>query len=134
MAGGVMILVIDASSRDQVKLGLLSKNMVFWHKFQVNYDFSQKLPVEIEKFLKKRKISLKSLKKLAISAGPGPFSHIRTAVASANAFALALNIPILPVLGLTPDFSWEKLQKIKGQKTAVPFYEREPNITLAKIT
>ena len=127
-----MILVIDASNRNQVKLGVLSKNKAFWHKFTVNYDFSQKLPLELEKFLKKRKISLKSLEKFAISAGPGPFSHIRTTVATANALALALNIPILPVLGLNPDFSWEKLQKIKSQKVAVPFYEREPNITLAR--
>ncbi len=128
-----MILIIDASSREEVKLGLLAKNKAFWHKFQVNYDFSQKLPLEIEKFLKKRKISLKTLEKLAISAGPGPFSHIRTAVASANALALALNIPILAVLGLTPDFSGENLQKIKPQKTIVPFYEREPNITINKV-
>ena len=128
-----MILVIDASNRDQVKLGLLSKNKVLWHKFTVNYDFSQKLPLELEKFLKKRKISLKSLEKLAISAGPGPFSHIRTVVASANALAFGLDISILPVIGPNPVFSWEKLQKIKSQKTAMPFYEREPNITMPKV-
>ncbi len=129
-----MILAIDASNREEAKLGLLSENQAFWHKFRVEYDFSQKLPIEIEKFLKKRKITLKTLKKLAISAGPGPFSHIRTAVASANALALALNIPILPVIGVNPDFSWTSLQKIKSQKNVTPFYEREPNITLPKIT
>lgn len=130
MGGSLMILAINAANRDEVEIGLLSENKAFWHKFMVNFDFSQRLPVEIEKFLKKRKISLKNIKKLAISAGPGPFSHIRTAVASANALGMALNIQILPVLGLNPDFSWGNLQKIKGQKMVEPFYEREPNITM----
>ena len=128
-----MILVIDVSSKQYAKLGLLSENQAFWHKFLADYNFSQKLPLEIAKFLKKQRIKPVNLQKIAVSGGNGPFSRTRSAVASANALAFALNIPIIPILALNPAFVWKKLQKIQPQTIVLPLYDRDPNITISKV-
>lgn len=127
-----MILVIDGSNSDHVRLGILAKNKAIWHKFVPDYDFSEKFTLELQKFFKKSKISLRYLTKIAVFVGPGPFSRIRTAVVSANALAFALNIPVVAISGKNPGFTWKNLNSLAGGKLTTPLYEREPNITLPK--
>jgi tRNA A37 threonylcarbamoyladenosine modification protein TsaB len=132
MGGSFMILVIDGSNPEHVNLGILAENRANWHKFAPDYDFSEKFTLEIQKFLKKSKVSLGYMTKIAVFVGPGPFSRIRTAVVAANALAFALNIPVIGVSGKNPDFTEENLNSLPESKRVTPLYEREPNITLPK--
>ena len=117
-----MILSIDASDLKTIKLDLILGEKIFTHTFDANYDLSERLTGEIEKFLSKQKIKLGSIKKIAVSAGPGHFSRIRTVVATANALAFGLNIKVVPIQSL----------KEKGKNMILPIYDKAPNITLKK--
>jgi hypothetical protein len=103
-----MKLSIDASDQSVVKLGLTLNNKQVTHVFETNQNLSERLIPEIQKFLRKKKIKLVQIRKIEVMAGPGPFSRIRTAVATANALAYALNL---------------KQPRVK------PIYSQGPNIT-----
>jgi len=110
-----MILSIDSTDSTVVKLRLSYKTEVFEHVFESQRDFSEKLVPEIEKFLKKHKKTLKAVKGVEVKPGFNGFSRSRTTVATANALAFALNIPV------------------NGSKAGIlAEYDREPNITMAK--
>lgn len=110
-----MILTIDSTSPIYIKLELTSKTQDFEHIFESERDFSEKLIPEIQKFLKKHRLTLKNVSEIKVLEGLNGFSRARTAVATANALAFGLNI------------------KINGLKTGVrAVYKSEPNITMTK--
>jgi tRNA A37 threonylcarbamoyladenosine modification protein TsaB len=102
-----MILLIDTSDYDLTRIALVDKQVL--HEFQ-SADLSEKLVVEIKKFLEKNKVRFQDIKKVEIKTG-SHFSRTRTTVAAANALIYALKLP---------------------QKMFEPKYDREPNITLSK--
>ncbi len=126
-----MILVIDASDSSIVKLALSDGKKYFTHNFESQKDLSERLTTEVKKFLKKQKANLSDIKKIGVQAGPGHFSRIRTAVATANALAFGLKIKVinLPV-GWEPDIS--SYIKMTGQDWVKPKYDKAPNITKSK--
>jgi tRNA A37 threonylcarbamoyladenosine modification protein TsaB len=101
-----MTLLIDTSEYEITKLVLDNR---LTHQFGA-LDLSEKLMVEIKKFLSKNKVHFSDIKKVEIKTG-SHFSRTRTTVAAANALIFALGIK---------------------QKMYKPIYDREPNITLAK--
>lgn len=58
---------------------------------------SQTLLPLFDNLLQSQNLSPKDLQAVAFGAGPGAFSGLRFSVATAQAFALALNIPAIPV-------------------------------------
>lgn len=154
-----MILFIDVSN-PEVTLALIDQVMIRRLKF-ASQRLSESLLSAVEKFLRKNKLKIVDLKKIAVVTGPGPFSRMRTAVATANALAYALNIPVVGIIsplgtsdslprslpragdegGLetkfsnltppTPSYSKRGLNKFI--KPVFPFYQKPPNITKPKI-
>lgn len=106
-----MILLIDATSIPTVKLYLISGIKKISHVFDCERNLSEKLLPEINKFLRKQKVKLSQIKKIEIQSGPGHFSRVRTAVATANALAFGLSLP---------------------QKMIKPVYNKPANITISK--
>ncbi|HTL39774.1 MAG TPA: hypothetical protein VL306_03105 [Methylomirabilota bacterium] len=106
-----MILSIDVSDPKIVKLNLLAQHKIFSHFFECEKNLSEKLALEIEKFLKKEKFKFNSLKKIEVASSHGHFSRIRTAVSTANALNFGLGLK---------------------QKLILPSYDKAPNITMAK--
>lgn len=98
----------------------------------------------IDRLLKKGRVSPNNLKAVYVACGPGSFSALRTGVVIANTLAKSLNIP---VIGLKTDevitdqgllkLIKKKRFNLKSSSTfkpVVPFYGKEPNITMPKIT
>ena len=83
-------------------------------------ELSERLLLELKQFLKKHKVALSDLQKIFVNPGPGGFSTTRTGVATANALAFALDIPLA---------EWPS-----GivKKIVLPKYDKLPNITIGK--
>jgi len=121
-----MILFIDATDYEKTRLGLIGKTPVFVEV--LGNKLSESLLPEINKLLKKNKITLRQIHKIAVAVGPGHFSRIRTAVATANALGFALGVSIVSIKN-SKEVDFEKLETQRGFETAVPFYGKAPNIT-----
>lgn len=114
-----MKLVIDTTQKDIFLFLLLDPKARVLARLKKRHwgRLSESFLPELEKFLQKNKAKLESLKKILINPGPGAFSATRTGVATANALAYALGIPIA---------EWPS-RKVKD--LIIPKYDREPNIT-----
>ena len=135
-----MILIINTAPQDHMTVILAQKKDSFKAK-TVSGQFRQaeKLLPAIDAILKKNGATLEKLRGLGVVTGPGGFTSVRIGVAVANAFAYSLN---LPLVGLKlSDFSddkelvakvFDQLKTAKPAKLALPFYDREPNITMPK--
>ena len=71
------------------KIDLLETSEDFAH--------SKNLPLLFNKIIKKNKISISSLRFLAISIGPGSYTGIKIGVNFTKGLAYSLNIPVVPV-------------------------------------
>ena len=61
---------------------------------------SDRLPVEIDTLLKSKGLHLRELKALAVGAGPGRFTGVRTAITIGKALSFSLKIPVYSVNSL----------------------------------
>ena len=122
------LLFIDASDPEITKLALVGGS-TSQHTFE-GQRLSEILLPQIKSFLKREKNSLSDLEAIAVVAGPGRFSRIRTAVTTANALAFGLEIKTIAVKAGT--VLSEKILKQKGQTIVRPLYDAEPNITISK--
>ncbi len=125
-----MLLFIDAANSENIRLALVSSAFISEHHFN-NSNLSEKLLIEIKKFLKKEKIDFSDLHKIAVISGPGPFSKIRTAVAISNALAFGLKISVVSIKAGQP-LVWDEVLAKKGRAQVLPFYDKAPSITLSK--
>lgn len=82
---------------------------------------SEKLLPFIDKVLAKKGLALEDLKEIIVADCGGGFSALRIGIATANALAYSLKIPIFSVSGAKP-------KSKHGLKIIEPRYSREPNI------
>ncbi|KKQ80081.1 MAG: Universal protein YeaZ [Parcubacteria group bacterium GW2011_GWC2_38_7] len=87
----------------------------------------------------------KKLKGIIVNQGPGEFSALRIGISTANALTFALSLPIVGIclkvdLETTEkekiELLWQegkkKIVKVKKSKIILPYYDKEPNITVKK--
>jgi tRNA threonylcarbamoyladenosine biosynthesis protein TsaB len=125
-----MILFIDTTNQDLVRLVLFSAKQKFEHHF-ANANLSENIISEIKNFCKKNSIKLSQLEKIMVVRGPGSFSKIRTAVAVANSLAFGLGILVVGIRSSEAE-NFEKQEGLKGKKMTIPLYDKKPNITRPK--
>jgi len=132
-----IFLFINTSKEKELDVFLLSNNKII-DKLSKKGDFkvSENLLKIINKLLKKNKVEFTQLKGIIAVSGPGPFTSLRIAAAVANTLAFVLKIPIA---GIANKENLSDMQLItKGLKEMKignyiqPFYNQEPNITIAK--
>ncbi len=133
-----MILIINTCPTDQMELILAEKENQFkLKKVKGKFSQSEKLLPAIDALIKDNKASGK-IKGVGVVTGPGGFTSVRIGVAVANALSYGFKIP---VVGLRKDqFDGNndlvakvlKLQKsAKPGKLVMPYYDKEPNITMS---
>jgi len=129
------ILYIDTSG-DKAKIGLVEENKSKLLEFGPKHKFSEKLLSKIDKLLKENELSPQKLSAIAVFKGPGSFTGLRIGIATANALAFSLNIPIIEIseadLKSLPKKITKKFHSKKFTKIATPFYGRPPHITKPK--
>ena len=92
-----MLLALDTSS-DYVSLALFDDNkpVAHIHQNMVTGQAESLFPM-LQDLFKKANVSSKDLSCIAVAVGPGSFTGVRIALATARAFALALNIPVIGI-------------------------------------
>lgn len=127
-----MTLLLDTTNQQSVWFALLKKGeLVSENTWTTNRDLSERLIFELQSFLKSHRLKLADLRKIAVVIGPGQFSSVRTGVATANALAFGLSLKVVGVKqGEKTNF--KKIERLSGEKTVQPFYDRQPNISKPK--
>lgn len=124
-----MMLFLDTSVPEYIKMALVGQKII--NTSFKSHSASENLIPEIAKFLKKMKVTFKNINKIGVVVGPGHFSRVRTGVATANALGYALNLPVVGIKQGVAENLTEVASK-KGERFVNVFYDRAPNITIAK--
>lgn len=135
-----MILIINTTPADHFELLLVKRREDFKRKKVTGkFHHSEKLVPAIAAFLSANKISWDKLKGIGVVVGPGGFTSVRIGVAVANALAYARNLPIVGVKADTFKSPSElveevsaRIKSVKPSQIVLPYYDREPNITVPK--
>lgn len=100
-------------------------------KYQAGRELGKILLGSIEQFLPEK--SFDKISGLIVFSGPGSFTGLRIGITTMNAIAYSKNIPIVGVgnenwlkLGM------ERLKNNENDRTVIPNYGAEPNITMGK--
>ncbi|HPA25781.1 MAG TPA: hypothetical protein PLK76_03415 [bacterium] len=146
-----MYLFLNPTHQHFFTLALINKNgqILVYKKIKAEYRQAEKLLIEIDKIVGAKNL-LTKLKGLIVVSGPGGFTSLRIGLATANALAWSLQIPII---GLESKYTMQdeeeifeqsfkendekmikigfnKFKKVKTFKQVLPKYGSEPHITL----
>jgi len=113
-----MKLSINTSNNQEIVLELIGLEDLLVHKFSAQFEQAEKLLPEIMVFLEKNKVKLTDLEEIIVETEGSSFTSLRIGVATANALAFGLSIPVKAKNGVD-----------LGRYVA-PKYDREPNITV----
>lgn len=133
-------LFIHTLLADRLAVGLFNKSGLIDEVSDQSAGGHSKIILNLlDKLLKKNKFKLDDLKGVTVVTGPGSFTGIRIGLVVANALVYLLKIPALGVRAdefeTTKDLiklAQKKLSKMKGRQFVLPFYGKEPNITVPR--
>jgi tRNA A37 threonylcarbamoyladenosine modification protein TsaB len=135
-----MILIINTCPKEYFEIITSEKKGEHkTKKIAGKFNQAEKLVPAVAKIIDKTKAGTKGLRGLGVVAGPGGFTAVRIGVATANALAYSLKLPLVSLRA--DDFEdnadlvakvYIKLAKSPKGKLVMPIYDREPNITMAK--
>lgn len=116
-----MILHIDSANPEILTISLEdSSGPRANFSVPANHTQAEKLLPLIEKLLKDNGLELTDLASIRVAAAGQGFTSLRIGVATANALAYALGIPVVPEIG--------KALKKQGISVAAPAYAKPPTI------
>ena len=88
-----MFLILDFTQT--LRLAIINDNVVTQKELHVKKNISEILILEIEKFLKKSKVSIRNFKSICIITGPGSFTGIRSALTFAKSLKLTMKLNLV---------------------------------------
>lgn len=109
-----MELAIDNTTPSMIKLSLDEVKK----EIPLSSPRDQDLLKEIQAFLTENGKTTQDLTAIKVATGPGPFTSLRTSIATAQSLAFALNIPI---------------NNLPAGTTIEAIYGQEPNISTPRI-
>ena len=128
-----MILIIDVTSTDTLRLRLLEKSKLCAH--QIYRGTRQNLLLRLDQFLSAASMELENLLGLALVEGAGSFAALRQATAVLNTIALIKGLPVAGFdcrLFKSETKLWQAIAKVfssrPSQRFLRPIYSGQPNI------
>ncbi|MEI9913483.1 MAG: tRNA (adenosine(37)-N6)-threonylcarbamoyltransferase complex dimerization subunit type 1 TsaB [Candidatus Saccharibacteria bacterium] len=102
-------------------------------KYLAHKDLADTIHLKIVELLKSQNLDWQNIEGVICFKGPGSFTGLRIGLSVANSLAYGLDIPIVG----EQDNDWQtkainKLLQKQNDKTVMPFYGAEPNITKPK--
>ena len=93
-----IILALDTSTKNcSVALFNGNKIIALKEKNSDGYAHAEKLTLFIEEVIKSANLTLKEIKAIAISKGPGSYTGLRIGVSTAKGLCYALDIPLVAI-------------------------------------
>jgi tRNA threonylcarbamoyladenosine biosynthesis protein TsaB len=93
-----LILNIETATKNcSVALSKDGKTLAIREIAEQNFSHAEKLHVFIEELLLETNVTLKEVKAIAVSQGPGSYTGLRIGVSAAKGFCYALSIPLIAV-------------------------------------
>ena len=103
------------------------------YRWEADRQLADTLLIEIEKLLRRHKLSWKDLAGVVVFKGPGSFTGLRIGLTVANALAYAQQIPIAGGRGGDwLESGLKTLRKAQPGGQVMPEYGAEPNISKPK--
>lgn len=131
-----MYLFINTSEQGKIRIALFNeKKLITSVSKSGTVKLTEKLVFFITQLLNKQGKELKHLKGIIVVTGPGSFTSVRIGCVIANTLAQILKIGIYGAHAdklYSDDLIIKAITKIKKNQYVVPFYDKEPNITIAK--
>lgn len=87
-------------SYTQITIGLFVAHKLVDQKNEDNKLIAKKFVIHLDALLKRHAISLSDISFIAVNQGPGPFTTLRSILASVNGINLATHIPLIGVDGI----------------------------------
>jgi len=88
------------SSYTTVEIALFKGNVCCQIITLTKFDASKHLTIALDTLLTTHHLSLADITFIAVNRGPGPFTTLRTVIASVNGLSFATNLPLIGVDGL----------------------------------
>lgn len=92
--------LVITSDYDSFTIGLCVGNSCIDHLSDATHKISRNLVPMLINILDKNSICLDSLKFVAVNCGPGPFTTLRSIIASTNGLSFATKVPLVEVDGI----------------------------------
>lgn len=122
-----MLILTLRTDKPEAELGLYEdKNLLEGYNWQAHRELAETIHVQIANILKLKTKNFSDLQGIVVFKGPGSFTGLRIGVATANAMADSLGVPIV---GTTTD-NWQTsgikaLLSGQNDKLIVPEYGAE---------
>ncbi|MBU0707093.1 alpha/beta fold hydrolase [Patescibacteria group bacterium] len=131
------ILLIDTTEFNTIKLYLKKGPKIHIYNKTITALKRDDLLKTIDHFITRYHIKVNELTHIAVVKGPGPFTSVRVGVTIANSLGLALGVNKYGLKKndkFNPESIINKIltNRLKPDKTIIPFYNRKPNITKPK--
>ena len=130
-----MYLFIDTSHENLIILKLLTRDEVLdTSKVSGDRKVTERLLSTINEFIGKHSIVLSELEGIIAVNGPGAFTSLRITATVVNTIKQLNKVPVFSANQSELDTDEKILNstsKVSLEKKVEPFYDREPNITLA---
>ena len=122
-----MILAIDATGDNLIKMALFRPSTIEVEKIVEGRNKTNNILIEIDRFINKNNAKYKDLRAIVVARDPGSYTKTRIAITIANVVAWSLNIPVFGFRDMTPIDAVKKFYpKLKDQKKFTkivkPFY------------
>lgn len=130
-----MVLIINTSSAE-AEIIIVENNFKTNKKWHI-VDLSVELLANTSQLLEETNHNLKDIKRIIACHGPGSFTSTRIGIATANALAYTLRIPIFGFdagldVGLDVDQILLEASESGGKKLLTVKYSEDPKITINK--
>ncbi|MBI2984660.1 MAG: hypothetical protein HYY50_03480 [Candidatus Kerfeldbacteria bacterium] len=130
-----MTAVLQSNIPGQLSVWLVgSSQVVYQRRRSVPDHGAEALLVILDELLRRRRLTVERLKRIAVVRGPGPFSAVRTGLVVANTLSTVRQVPMTGVVVSQP-LSRQMVRKIQShprrfrRQVVKPWYGREPNIS-----
>lgn len=125
-----MIVFTLRTDKPESEIGLYDgQKQLAYEVWDAHRKLAETLHTKIDGIISSQDLTLQKIDGIVVFKGPGSFTGLRIGIATANALAYSLQIPIVASTDNWIEQGIERLAEGKNDKVALPEYGQAVNIT-----